>query len=188
MTLSQLAFARHTSRALTMPENVIDQFDAARRQLDCALRLWLVDEDSLAIHTLAYAACCLLCDLFGSQTADVLREFEGSQNFGEVPNFLKHADRDPDYVLSAHSKKSVHLTLAFAIRLWQEHGREKTPEMIAFLEVDDPFRPGYRASESLKFVRHGAILDEHSAETEIQRLMTRPSTGGPSVTPKTDDE
>ena len=72
---------------------------------------------------------------------EVLRKFVGSQRFGAVPNFLKHADRDPDYVLNAHSKLSVHLTLAFAIRLWDEHGREKTPEMNAFSEVVNPFEP-----------------------------------------------
>ena len=57
----------------------------------------------------------------------MLGKFEVSQKFGEIPNFLKHADRDPEYVLNACSRLSVHLTLAFAIRLWEEHGREKNP-------------------------------------------------------------
>ena len=126
-----------------MTESEIDKFEAAQRQLDCAIRLWLVDEESLAIHTLAYAACCLLRDLFGSQKGEVLRKFEVSQKFGEVPNLLKHADRDPEYVLNAHSRGSVHLALAFAIRLWEEHGREKTPCMVGFSELDDPFKPGH---------------------------------------------
>ena len=167
-----------------MTESGIDKLEAAQRQLDCAIRLWVADEDSLAIHTLAYAACCLLRDLFGSQKAEVLRKFEGSQKFGEVPNFLKHADRDPDYVLNAHSKTSVVLTLAFAIRLWEEHGREKTPEMIAFSEVNDPFKPGHRASESLRFVQHGPILDADVAGAELQELASLPSTGGPALTRK----
>ena len=123
-----------------MTDAGINKFEAAQRQLNCAIRLWVADEDSLAVHTLAYAASCFLRDLFGNQKAEVLRKFEGSQGFGEVPNFLRHADRDPDYVLSARSKRSGHLTLAFAIRLWEEHGREKTPEMNAFSEVVDPFK------------------------------------------------
>jgi hypothetical protein len=93
-----------------MPDGGIDKFEAAQRQLDCAIRLWVADEDSLGIHTLAYAACCLLRDLLGNQKAEVLRKFEGSQRFGEVPNFVKHADRDPDYILNARSKLSGHLT------------------------------------------------------------------------------
>jgi hypothetical protein len=171
-----------------MPDGRIDKFDAAQRQLDCAIRLWLADEDSLAIHTLAYAACCLLRDLFGSEKAEVLRKFEGSQRFGEVPNFLKHADRDLDYVLNAHSKMSVHLTLAFAIRLWEEHRHEKTPEMIAFSEVVDPFKPGHWASESLRFVQHSPISESDAAETEIKKIAGRIasllSTGGPALTRK----
>jgi hypothetical protein len=171
-----------------MTNGGIDKFEAAQRQLDCAIRLWVADEDSLAIHTLAYAACCLLRDLFGRQKAEVLHKFEGSQRFGEVPNFLKLADRDPDYVLNAHSKMSVHLTLAFAIRLWEEHGHEKTPEMIAFSEVVDPFKPDHRASESLRFVQHSPILDSDVAETEIKKIAGRIAsllwTGGPALTRK----
>lgn len=171
-----------------MTKSEIDKFEAAQRQLDCAIRLWLVDEDSLAIHTLAYAACCLLRDLFDSQKREVLGKFEVSQKFGEVPNFLKHADRDPEYVLNAHSRGSVHLTLAFAIRLWEEHGREKTPCMAGFSELDDPFKPGHQASERLRLVRHGPITDQNAVQTEIQRILTLGSTGGASVLPKGESE
>ncbi len=167
-----------------MTKGEIDKFEAAQRQLDCAIRLWFVDEESLAIHTLAYAACCLLRDLFGSQKREVLSKFEVSQKFGEVPNFLKHADRNPEYVLIAHSKGSVHLTLAFAIRLWEEHGREKTSYMLAFSELNDPFKPGYQASETLKLLRHGPITEQDAVQTEIQRILTVGSTGGASVLPK----
>ena len=162
----------------------ISKLDAAQRQLDCAIRLWLVDEDSLAIHTLAYAACCLLRDLFEGQKREVLRKFEASQEFGKVPNFLKHADRDPEYVLTFHSKQSVRITLAFAIRLWEEHGRGKTGYMLAFSELDDPFEPKYMASETLKFVQRGPITDQDAAQAEIQRLATLGSTRGPSVKPQ----
>ena len=171
-----------------MTKTEIDKFEAAQRQLDCGIRLWFVDEESLAIHTLAYAACCVLRDLFGSQKREVLSKFEGLQKFGEVPNFLKHADRDPEYVLIAHSKKSVHLTLAFAIRLWEEHGREKTSYMVAFSELSDPFRPGQQAGETLNLVRHGPITDQNAMKTEIQRIVALGSTGGASVVSKDEGE
>jgi hypothetical protein len=167
-----------------MTKSEIDKFDAAQRQLDCAIRLWFADEDNLAIHTLAYVVCCLLRDLFESQKREVLHKFEVSQKFGEVPNFLKHADRDPEYVLKAHSRGSVRLTLAFAIRLWEEHGREKTPCMVGFSELDDPFKPGHQASETLKLVRHGPITDQNAVQTEIQKILTLGSTGGTSMLPE----
>ena len=94
-----------TRRKGPMTKTEIDKFEAAQRQLDCGIRLWFVDEESLAIHTLAYAACCVLRDLFGSQKREVLSKFEGLQKFGEVPNFLKHADRDPRSI--AHSSQSI---------------------------------------------------------------------------------
>ena len=167
-----------------MTKSEIDKFEAAQRQLDCAIRLWFVDEDSIAIHTLAYAACCILRDLFDSQRREVLGKFEVSQKFGEVPNFLKHADRDPEYVLNAHSRLSVDLTVAFAIRLWEEHGREKTSYMLAFSELDDPFKPGYQASETLELLRHGPITDQNAVKTEVQRILTLGSTDSARVLPK----
>jgi hypothetical protein len=182
--LSVLIGRFSTPRKRPMTKSEIDKFEAAQRQLDCAIRLWFVDEDSIAIHTLAYAACCILHDLFDSQKREVLGKFEVSQKFGEVPNFLKHADRDPEHVLNAHSRLSVNLTVAFAIRLWEEHGREKTTYMIAFSELDDPFKPAYQASETLRLVRHGPITERDAVQTEIQRIITLGSTGGASVLPK----
>lgn len=171
-----------------MTKTEIDKLEAAKRQLDCAIRLWFVDEEGLAIHTLAYAACCVLRELFGSQKREVLSKFEGLQKFGEVPNFLKHADRDPEYVLIAHSKTSVHLTLAFAIRLWEEHGLEKTAYMLAFSELNDPFKPGHQPGETLKLVRHGPITDQNAVLTEIERILALSSTGGASVLSKDESE
>ncbi len=114
----------------------------------------------------------------------MLGKFEVSQKFGEIPNFLKHVDRDPEYVLNAHSRLSVNLTVAFAIRLWVEHGREKTSYMVGFSELDDPFKPGHQASEALKLVRHDPITDQNSVRTEIQRIITLGSTRSASVLPK----
>ena len=69
---------------LAMPDGGIDKFEAAQRQLDCAIRLWVADEDSLGIHTLAYAACCLLRDLLGTRKQKSfasLRDHRGSGRF-----------------------------------------------------------------------------------------------------------
>ena len=120
---------------------------------------------------------------------EVLSKFEGLQKFGEVPNFLKHADRDPEYVLIAHSKKSVHLTLAFAIRLWEEHGREKTSYMLAFSELNDPFRPGQQAGETLNLVpTRPNHRPESDADRRFQRILALGSTGGASVLSKDESE
>ncbi len=41
----------------------VDKFDAARRQIECAIRLVAAEEDELAIHTLVMAAFSILEDL-----------------------------------------------------------------------------------------------------------------------------
>ena len=42
---------------------VVDKLDAAGRQIDCAIRLFLNDEDPVALHTLTSAAHGIVYDL-----------------------------------------------------------------------------------------------------------------------------
>ncbi len=153
-----------------MADTGIIKRDAARRQLDCAIRLLFSGEDSLAIHTLAFAAYCILRDLLGkSQTREVFRQFEKSQKLGEIPKFLKHAVTDPHAYLNKHSEKSAHLTLAAAVRLWKEHGNEETPDMRRFSESDDPFKPGHRASGTFKLMQDG--ISKVTQLTLVQKMF-----------------
>jgi hypothetical protein len=77
-----------------MTEN-ITKLDAAERQLDCAVRLRLRNEDSLSVHTLAYAAFGILRDLIrerGHDIQEVLavlldKSSKMGCQFSEVPNF-----------------------------------------------------------------------------------------------------
>ena len=87
------------------------KLDAATRQLHMAIRLYFQDADPLAIHTLAGAAHGILADLarhrghesgFQSTGAGVQT---GQHAFvvrmiKEARVFLKHADRDPEAVLT----------------------------------------------------------------------------------------
>jgi len=171
-----------------MTDGGISKTDAARRQLDFAIRALLNGEDSLSVHNLAYDAYCVLRDLFGpSATLKVLKRFENSANLREVPEYLKHAENDREAILNKHSDKHTYITLALAIRLWKEHGGEETPEMLAFSELPDPFKPGHKASETLGFVREGPITDPQAALPQIQRLVTLTSTGGTEIIRKDDD-
>jgi hypothetical protein len=103
-----------------MADKPIDKIEAAGRQLDGACRLRLVNDDSLLVHTLGYAAFGILRDLVRHRehrmnaVLDILEDQSSKmgEKFREVPNFLKHADWYPDAVLEVHSEKDVHLTLA----------------------------------------------------------------------------
>ena len=75
----------------------IRKIDAARRQLDVAIRLWLDEGDLAAVQTLAWAGLTVLRDLAKAAGAPI----PGPSKFQfeldrEAANFLKHADRDPD--------------------------------------------------------------------------------------------
>lgn len=79
--------------------NPINKLEAARRQLDCAIRLYLADEDILSIHTLAYAALTVLTNYDektnkGCVWGKIIRDHPHHWS-REIANFLKHADRDP---------------------------------------------------------------------------------------------
>lgn len=89
----------------------ISKLDAAKRQLEIAIRLYFSYGDPVSIHTLASASYNIIRDitLHRGETMfikdDVLdfvkdeyRE-ELRRKFNEAENFFKHADRDHDAVL-----------------------------------------------------------------------------------------
>ncbi|CEJ88138.1 hypothetical protein HYPGJ_31620 [Hyphomicrobium sp. GJ21] len=64
-------------------------------QLNCAIRLWLNEDDLCSVQTLAWSARTVLRDLLKAKIG-IYRDRFG--DFGldrETANFLKHADRDP---------------------------------------------------------------------------------------------
>jgi hypothetical protein len=103
-----------------MTDGPIDKIEAARLQLQCAIRI--LDSEDVAAHTLAYAAYCLLRDLLDLD----LRKLENALNVRELPEFLKHAKSDPQDILKEHSPETAHLTITLAILLWKMNNQEPT--------------------------------------------------------------
>ncbi len=86
---------------------IITKLDAAKRQLETAIRLYFRDEDPVSIHTLACAAynvirdvnreqggCLLIKDEFVAVYVKPGHEREVRNKLNEAENFFKHADRD----------------------------------------------------------------------------------------------
>ncbi len=84
----------------------LGKLDAARRQLETAIRLYFADGDDVSVHTLAAAAYSLIRDINEHRQGepmlkdwhlflpdDLALEFKSYINRPE--NFLKHADKDP---------------------------------------------------------------------------------------------
>lgn len=87
----------------------LSKLEAARRQLETAIKLYFADGDEVSIHSLVAAAYALirdineyrggepmLKDLHCLLSPDLAREFKRYINRPE--NFLKHADTDPEGV------------------------------------------------------------------------------------------
>ena len=90
-----------------MAEMKVSKLDAARRQLETAIRIYFSDGDPVATHTLAAAAHQLLADLTRARGSTpmlteplltMVRQDQVKQardRLKAAANFFKHADRDP---------------------------------------------------------------------------------------------
>jgi len=163
-----------------LSETGISKIEAAGRLLDSAIESRLGEKVSLATHTLAFAAFGILRDLIKHREhpmKEVLAILEDQSSkmgraFRDVPNSLKHADRNPDFVLETHSNKDLHLTIAFACRLWVELSNRETERMQAFAQLPNPYRPAYRHSEFTQFAQQRPALAEQDETLWRQRLGT----------------
>ena len=94
---------------------LLGKLEAAARQLDAAIHLFFANGDAVAIHSLAVAANNVFADVAEAKNAGVswrtrvrddsglsMRELKAM--FHEEWNFFKHADRNPDAVLSFNER------------------------------------------------------------------------------------
>jgi hypothetical protein len=122
----------------------ISKLDAARRQLDTAIRLYFMTRDPVSIHTLAAAAFEILKDLdeHGPKTGtfydrlqvNVKPEYQEfvADLFRKPQNFFKHADRDPHDMLE-FSLASPEYFLASACEKYKELAADQSPEMVTYV-------------------------------------------------------
>lgn len=97
-----------------MPEYTLTKLEAARRQIESAIRLYFHGGDPIAIHTLSAAGRNVLANLCAHRGVSspvlldsMLSAFVKPEHHREVreafrapENFFKHADRDPDGVIT----------------------------------------------------------------------------------------
>ena len=121
-----------------MAHSMIDKSEAARKQIECAIRLVAAREDDLAVHTLAMAAFGILNDLAASCTIDYDLFFRplfteiGWSHLASTANFLKHADRDPEAILASPDPRENHWRIGFCLLLYRSVQGTLTPTMAAF--------------------------------------------------------
>lgn len=88
----------------------VTKLDAAKRQLETAIKLWFQDGDPVSIHTLAAAAYQVLYDINKKRAGDPMgvdrpnvkpeARKQLRKAFANAENFFKHADADPEATLT----------------------------------------------------------------------------------------
>ena len=118
----------------------VNKIDAARRQIDAAIRMLFAKDDPVAIHTLAAAGFRILRDLSDKRgkgtvwaTIKAVIRPEMAKDFwrglGGPANFFKHADRDADEILDNVDESINDAMLYWASLLYRDLEHELTPEM-----------------------------------------------------------
>jgi hypothetical protein len=159
----------------------VSKLEAARRQLDCAIRLCFSDDDLCSVITLSRAAFRLLWDIYPKVANDGFEqdlsgviEQIGWPRFHEITNFLKHADKDPDAEMEpddVHTRTGIGLGIILYGRLAD---RRLSPEMRAWEAImtlespdiwDSPPDPKHEGYESF-----ASYVDVYRKATREQRL------------------
>ena len=121
----------------------IGKLDAARRQLETAVRLYFSEADAVSIHTLVSAAYQVLSDVNKAHGGEpMLKEqiptwvspdatAESKRLLNEAANFFKHADRDHDEVLE-FAEGPTGLLLYDAVRKYRELTGENVPVLAVY--------------------------------------------------------
>jgi hypothetical protein len=118
---------------------IVSKLDAAKRQLDTALRLYFHDDDPVSIHTLASASFNLLSDIakgssieapnFRQQVIDsVPDDLKKIYNFHsrKHQNVFKHANRDHEANISFNPEASDWIFID-AIQIYRKITTENPP-------------------------------------------------------------
>lgn len=124
---------------------LISKFDAAKRQLECAVRLFFFEGDPVAIHTLVAAGYNVLRDANKAIGGDPLLIKEGFKEYvypdkikyiihkmNEAENFFKHADNDPNSILEFAPEQTEFLMWEACLK-YRELSSERTPIFELFI-------------------------------------------------------
>lgn len=156
----------------------IGKLEAARRQLQTAISLWFSGGDSIAIHTLAFAAYEVIHAVSEKRdpnrrdllfdTALIKDEYrrDWNQLIRREANFFKHADRDGDSVID-FNPQFAEWFIFFAILGRELCGEASTEEESAFMWWFQITRPHLLTEEGHKFIA------KHLPADNVQELRTR---------------
>jgi hypothetical protein len=172
------------------PTLKVSKTDAARRQIETAIRLWFFSGDPVSIHTLAAAAHQVLHDIGkGRGFPTALRNLPGVRPeaikrlrklVSRYENFFKHADHDADALLD-FNPEATEVFLLDAVTTYESLTQEVVPILSTFkawMFLQNPKLMEEKAKLALDKKLDGAGIDFKSipkAEffTEFQSVLMK---------------
>ena len=147
------------------PALKISKADAAKRQIETAVRLWFFSGDPVSIHTLTAAAHQVLHDVGRSRGAPtILRDLPGARPdyvkrlrtlVSRYENFFKHANSDPGAVLD-FNPEATEIFMLDAVLTYEGLTREAAPILSTF--------------KAWMFIRQPQLMNEVDREKLVQKL------------------
>ncbi|MYD59630.1 MAG: hypothetical protein F4W91_01170 [Gemmatimonadetes bacterium] len=132
--------------------SALNKPEAARRQIDAAIRMLFSGEDPVAVHTLAMAGFRVLRDLaeHAKSPMDILinsmmpeKEGELWRHINSLSNFLKHANKDPYEIHDPVEEEINDVVLCLAVQYYQDLGYQPTHEMLVMIAWFMVFYPEF---------------------------------------------
>lgn len=145
------------------------KLDAAKRQLETAIRLWFQSADPISIHTLAAAARQVLVDInkkrggepMGADRPEIRPEGRKHLHkvLADVEDFFKHADKDPEATLTFTPEATRFFILEAADRYLELAG-EQPPILRVFIIYHALTHPEIFKPQFVDQIRQSGLVDE----------------------------
>ncbi len=162
----------------------VNKIEAARRQINAAVRIFFRNEDPVAIHTLAMAAFRVLQDLAAKRDDSYMNtlvktmlkpgmEKEFWKAIHTPANFFKHADKDADGVLDNVEEEINEHVLFIDGLFYQDLGNQLTSEMQALQAWYIAIHPEYISDDAPRsfkehFIQRGAFARNKGRQEQLE--------------------
>jgi hypothetical protein len=169
----------------------VSKIEAARRQVDTAIRLLFSGGDPIAIHTLASAGGRILRDLCAAKNTphyesitDLIQPGKEAAFWSAMnrpANFLKHADTDGEDSLDLE-EQSNDLLLFLCVTFYQDLGQKISTEMSALMTFVTATHPQFikptatmfkEFADKMEWLRTSPRAEQLSFVNEVLHLLAQ---------------
>lgn len=158
----------------------VNKIEAARRQIETAIKLLFDNCDPVSVHTLAAAGGRILRDICNQKKTPLDQAFKAMIRPGKekeflaavnMPaNFFKHADKDADAILENVDEEINELVLFWACGHYSDLGYSLTPPMATLWTWFAALHPEFLLDGPMKEIIASKNLDWFRQADRMERL------------------